>query len=276
MIFTKAICLEGKSRTVSDIWNFAMFTHDQPANTKLILNLQNNSLFNKIKARWGANEGYVLHSPLNNQPVLTLRIDTAEVVRDKITKISNAFKPWSSKTPKERSELLKSYGAAISKNRQELAELLSVENGKPLAESFGEVGYGMNACDWFAAQAKREYGQTIPSAQKNHTWLTKHYPIGPVATITPWNFPASMVTRKTIPAIAAGCTVVLKPASQTPLSAFGHKLVAEEAGIPEDVFEVIFSNNSREVGPQMFSDERIKACSFTGSTGVGKLLMKHA
>jgi len=254
--------------------------HNQPRNTCLYSDiLPKNSLYQTILQRFGANStenSLKLASPITNQVFIQLKEDSVADVTSKIEIIHHAFPNWSGRTGKYRAEIIKKYATLIEQHRQELAELLSAENGKPVAESFAEVGYGINACDWFAAEAKRHYGQVIPSAQQNHKWFTQSSAVGPCAMITPWNFPAAMVTRKSLPALAAGCTVILRPASQTPLSALGHKIVAELAGIPEEVFQIVISKNARDIGPLMFENDKIKAVSFTGSTAVGKLLMRSA
>ena len=145
-----------------------------------------------------------LASPITNEVFIRLKEDSVTDVTSKIELIDQAFPNWSSQTGKHRAEIIKKFGALIEKYRQELAELLSAENGKPVAESFAEVGYGVNACDWFAGEAKRHYGQVIPSAQPNHKWFTQSSAVGPCAMITPWNFPAAMVTRKSLQCVWNG------------------------------------------------------------------------
>lgn len=170
-------------------------------------------------------------------------------------------------------------GQVIKNHNQELAYIMSIENGKPVSEAKAELGVGPAACTWFASEARKLYGEVIPNIHANHTAFTIKQPVGPCAQITPWNFPSAMVTRKAFPALAVGCSVVLKPASVTPLSALALQILIEEAGLPKDLFQVclaISGKSTGAMGEKMFSDPRIKAVSFTGSTGIGKLLMTHA
>jgi succinate-semialdehyde dehydrogenase/glutarate-semialdehyde dehydrogenase len=160
-------------------------------------------------------------------------------------------------------------------NRDALAELLSLEQGKPLAEARGEVGYAASFFEWFAEEAKRSYGDVIPSPNPNAKIIVTREPIGVVAAITPWNFPLAMITRKAGPALAAGCTVVLKPSEETPLSAFALAVLAEKAGIPAGVFNVV-SGDAVAIGGVLTESEAVRKLSFTGSTRVGKLLAKQS
>lgn len=255
-------------------------TGESPLVSKLVSNVQtNNKLFQRIRSAYPPSKSnFSVNNPNTGAHVIDLPTDTTESTNEKISKISSAFKPWSKLTNKQRADIIRNFGVKIQEHQKDLAELLSVENGKPLAESMVEVGYGPNAANWFAAEAQREYGQVIPSAQPGRKWITTKEPVGPCAMITPWNFPSSMITRKAIPALAAGCTVVLKPAELTPLSALGLKIVANDAGIPDDAFQIVLSSheNVKDVGLAMTTNEAIKAVSFTGSTGVGKILLQQA
>jgi succinate-semialdehyde dehydrogenase/glutarate-semialdehyde dehydrogenase len=161
------------------------------------------------------------------------------------------------------------------KNQEELAHIMTMEQGKPLAEARGEIAYGASYVEWFAEEAKRIYGDTIPAPAGDKRIVVIKQPVGVVATVTPWNFPSSMITRKVAPALAAGCTVLSKPAKETPLSAIALAVLAEEAGIPPGVFNMVVTTRSREVGVTICEDERIAKMSFTGSTGVGARLLSQ-
>ncbi len=183
-----------------------------------------------------------------------------------------AFPAWAAKTAKERAVLMRRWNDLILLNAVDLARLMTAEQGKPLAESRGEIAYAASFVEWFAEEAKRVYGDVIPGHQADKRILVLRQPVGVVAAITPWNFPAAMITRKVAPAIAAGCTVVCKPATQTPYSALALAELAARAGLPKGVLNVI-TGPAREVGGVLTGDARVRKLSFTGSTEVGKLLM---
>lgn len=185
-----------------------------------------------------------------------------------------ALKSWQRKTAKERSQLLRNWFDLIVAHKKDLATLLTVEQGKPLAESEGEILYGASYIEWYAEEAKRIYGDTIPAPSADKRILVTKHPIGVCAAITPWNFPNAMITRKAAPALAAGCTFVIRPASQTPLSALALAELAEQAGIPAGVFNVI-TGSATKIGKVLTEDDRVKKFSFTGSTQVGRLLMRQ-
>ncbi|WP_192551741.1 NAD-dependent succinate-semialdehyde dehydrogenase [Pseudomonas sp. IzPS59] len=184
-----------------------------------------------------------------------------------------ALPAWRSKTAKERSAVLRKWFDLIMANQEDLARLLSWEQGKPLAESRGEIAYGASFIEWFAEEAKRVYGDIIPHDKHGRRLLVIKQAIGVVAAITPWNFPNAMITRKVGPALAAGCTVVLKPASETPLSALALAELGERAGIPAGVLNIVPGRSSREIGAELTGNPLVQKVSFTGSTGIGKLLM---
>ncbi|HEU0225530.1 MAG TPA: NAD-dependent succinate-semialdehyde dehydrogenase [Steroidobacteraceae bacterium] len=183
-----------------------------------------------------------------------------------------AFPAWAAKTAKERAVVLRRWYELIMANASDLAKLMTAEQGKPLAESKGEIAYAASFVEWFAEEAKRVYGDVIPGHQPDKRILVLRQPVGVVAAITPWNFPAAMITRKVAPALAAGCTAVCKPATQTPYSALALAELANRAGIPAGVFNVV-TGPAREVGGVLTGDARVRKLSFTGSTGIGKLLM---
>ena len=186
-----------------------------------------------------------------------------------------AFFVWRKKTAKERAELLKRWHALILENQEDLALLMTAEQGKPLAESRAEVAYGASFIEWFAEEGKRAYGEVVPPHLPGRRIMVTKEPVGVVAAITPWNFPNAMITRKAAPALAAGCTIVIKPAEDTPLSALALAELADRAGIPKGVFNIVTTARPSEVGSEMTANPIIRKLSFTGSTPVGKLLMKQ-
>ena len=183
-----------------------------------------------------------------------------------------AFPAWSRRPAKERSQILRRWFDLIVANADDLALLITGEQGKPLAEAKGEIAYAASFVEWFAEEAKRVYGDVIPSPQVDRRLVAIKQPVGVVACITPWNFPAAMVTRKAAPALAAGCTVVLKPAEQTPLTALALAALAEEAGLPAGVFNVV-TGDPDAIGGALMASASVRKLSFTGSTEVGRILM---
>lgn len=186
-----------------------------------------------------------------------------------------AFKTWSKKPADERYQLLMKWHQLIEENKHEIARIMTMEQGKPLKEALGEVQYANGFISWYAEEGKRIYGETIPASHPNKRILVRKEPVGVVAAITPWNFPAAMITRKVAPALAAGCTCVVKPANQTPLTALKMVELAHEAGIPNGVINVI-TGRSAEIGETWLKDPRVTKITFTGSTEVGKTLMRGA
>jgi succinate-semialdehyde dehydrogenase/glutarate-semialdehyde dehydrogenase len=186
-----------------------------------------------------------------------------------------AWPAWRSKTAKERSAILRHWFNLILENKDDLAAIMTAEQGKPLAESVGEIMYGASFIEWFAEEAKRVYGDVIPTHLADRRIMTIKQGIGVVAAITPWNFPNAMITRKAGPAMAAGCPVVIKPASETPLSALALAVLAEEAGVPAGVFNVMTTTDSRGVGKELTESPLVRKFSFTGSTEVGKILIRQ-
>src|SRR6201987_335494 len=192
--------------------------------------------------------------------------------RHAIDVANEAFKPWSARTAKERANVLRKWFDLMMENQEDRARLMTLEQGKPLTESRGEVAYAAAFLEWFGEEAKRVYGDTIPGHQADKRIVVTKEPIGVVACITPWNFPLARITRKAGPAIAAGCTVVLKPASQTPFSALALAELASRAGVPPGVFNVI-TGSATEIGAELTSHPTVRKLSFTGSTVIGKVLM---
>src|SRR6266496_4308148 len=192
--------------------------------------------------------------------------------RQAIDAASRAFPAWRRKTAKERAAVMRRWFDLIMANQEDLARLMTTEQGKPLAESRGEVAYAASFLEWFGEEAKRVYGDTIPGHQPDKRIIVIKEPIGVVACITPWNFPLAMITRKAGPAIAAGCAVVLKPASQTPFSALALAELAERAGLPKGVLNIV-TGSATELGAELTGNPIVRKLSFTGSTEVGKVLM---
>ncbi len=189
-----------------------------------------------------------------------------------IESAAQAFPAWAARTAKDRASVLRRWFELILANQEDLAALMTAEQGKPLAEARGEIVYAASFIEWFAEEAKRIYGDVIPSHQPDKRILVLRQPVGVVAAITPWNFPAAMITRKAAPALAAGCTFVCKPATQTPYSALALAELAERAGVPRGVFSVI-TGGATQIGGEMTANPLVRKLTFTGSTAVGKKLM---
>ncbi|MDL5595774.1 NAD-dependent succinate-semialdehyde dehydrogenase [Bacillus subtilis] len=216
---------------------------------------------------------FAVTNPANGELIAEVaslgRVETARA----IDAAQAALPAWRARTAKERSTILRRWYELIMANQEDLARLLSWEQGKPLAESRGEIAYGASFIEWFAEEAKRVYGDVIPHDKPGRRLVVIKQAIGVVAAITPWNFPNAMITRKVGPALAAGCTVVLKPASETPLSALALAALGERAGIPAGVLNIVPGTRSREIGAELTGNPLVQKLSFTGSTGIGKLLM---
>ncbi len=197
----------------------------------------------------------------------------AEDAREAVTAAADAWPAWRRLTAKARAALLRAWFDAIMANQEALARLMTLEQGKPLAESRGEVAYGASFVEYYAEEAKRVAGETLPSHGVDKRILVFREPIGVVAAITPWNFPLAMITRKCAPALAAGCPVVIKPAEATPLTALALVKLAEEVGFPAGVINVVTASRPAEIGEVLTTDPRVRKISFTGSTPVGKKLL---
>ncbi len=186
-----------------------------------------------------------------------------------------AQKGWAARTAKDRSGVLRKWYDLMMENKEDLGRILTLEQGKPLAEAIGEIVYGASFIEWFAEEARRIYGDLIPGHQPDKRIMVMKQPIGVVAAITPWNFPNAMITRKAGPAFAAGCAMVLKPASQTPFSAIAIAILAERAGLPKGLFSVV-TGSAREIGSEMTANSVVRKLTFTGSTEVGAELYKQS
>jgi succinate-semialdehyde dehydrogenase/glutarate-semialdehyde dehydrogenase len=199
----------------------------------------------------------------------------AAATRRAIDAAHAALPAWRKRTAKERAAILRQWHELMLANQEDLAQIMTAEQGKPLGESRGEIAYAASFLEWFGEEAKRVYGDTIPSPWADKRLLVTKEPVGVCAAITPWNFPAAMLARKVGAALAAGCTMVAKPAEQTPLSAFAMALLGERAGLPPGVLNVI-TGNPRAIGGELTSNPKVRKITFTGSTEVGKLLMRQS
>lgn len=200
----------------------------------------------------------------------------AEEAREAIAAAQRAFPAWSKLLAKERAAILRHWYELIIEHAEELALLMTKEQGKPLAEARGEVLYGAGFVEFFAEQAKRVYGETLPSFKDRTRTVILKQPVGVVTAITPWNFPIAMITRKVSPALAVGCTVVVKPAEDTPLSALALGELAQHAGVPKGVLNIVTTSDAASVGKELSTNPSVRAVTFTGSTEVGRILMTQA
>lgn len=230
-----------------------------------------------INGEWTPAEGsFAVLDPASGLTVGEAADGTAADAERAVEAAHMAFPAWAKRPALQRSDLLMKWHDLILRHRHELAVLLTAEMGKPLQEALGEAAHAANFVRWYAEEARRIYGETIPSNEENKRIMVIRQPVGVVAAITPWNFPAAMVTRKVAPALAAGCTVVLKPAEQTPLTAVRLMELAAEAGLPDGVLNLITTSRPAEVGKVLTTDLRVRKVTFTGSTEVGRLLNRQA
>ncbi len=242
------------------------------------MQLKDPSLFRQqayIDGAWldaDGGETLKVNNPASNEILGTVPKMGATETRRAIEAAERALPAWRELTAKERSQTLRRWYELILENQEDLARLMTLEQGKPLAESRGEIAYAASFIEWFAEEAKRIYGDTIPGHQKDKRIIVIKQPIGVTAAITPWNFPAAMITRKAGPALAAGCTMVVKPASQTPFSALALAELAERAGIPKGVFSVV-TGSAGDIGNELTANPIVRKITFTGSTEVGAKLM---
>jgi len=220
-------------------------------------------------------ETYAVRNPATGEVIAQVAKGGAAETAQAIAAAERALSAWRLLTAKERGARVRRWGELMLEHRDALAELLTREQGKPLAEARGEVGYAASFFEWFAEEAKRAYGDVIPSPNPNAKIIVTREPVGVVAAITPWNFPLAMITRKAGPALAAGCTMVLKPSEETPLSALALAVLAAKAGIPPGVFNIV-SGDAVAIGGALTESDVVRKLSFTGSTRVGKLLAKQS
>ena len=230
-----------------------------------------------IDGEWtGADSGetFDVRNPATGETIAKVARCGTNETRRAVEAAGRAQVAWREKTAKERAALLRRWFNLMLEAQEDLAQILTAEQGKPLAEARGEIAYGASYIEWFAEEAKRIYGDTIPAPSADKRVVVIKQPVGVVACITPWNFPNAMLTRKIAPALAAGCTVVCKPANETPLSAFAFAELAERAGIPAGVINIV-AGITREIGAELTSNPVVRKLTFTGSTEVGKLLMEQ-
>ncbi len=214
-------------------------------------------------------------NPANGEIVATTANGDAADATRAVEAAAEAFKTWSCIPAKQRAVLLRNWFNLLMENADDLGAIMTAEQGKPLAEAVGEVGYGAGFIEYYAEESKRVVGATIPTISNDRRLQTYKQPVGVVGCITPWNFPNAMIARKAGPALGSGCTIVIKPATETPLSALSMCELADRAGIPKGVISVVAGNNSREIGAVLTQHPKIGKFTFTGSTAVGKILMKQ-
>jgi succinate-semialdehyde dehydrogenase/glutarate-semialdehyde dehydrogenase len=222
-----------------------------------------------------ARKTFTVDNPATGEVIGAVPDMGAAETRRAIEAAERAWPAWRAKTAKERAAILRKWFDLVMASQDDLGLLLTTEQGKPLAEAKGEIAYGASFIEWFAEEAKRVYGDVIPQHQADKRILVIKQPVGVAAMITPWNFPNAMITRKAAPALAAGCTVVLKPAEQTPFSALAMAELAERAGIPKGVFNVI-TGDAPSIGKELCANPKVRKLSFTGSTEVGRILMRQS
>src|SRR3954467_14977634 len=213
-------------------------------------------------------------NPATGQTLGSVPVMGAAEARRAIEAAERAWPAWRAKTGKERAVILRKWFDLMMANQEDLAQMLTAEQGKPLAEARGEIAYGASFIEWFGEEAKRTYGDTIPSPWADKRIVVMKQPIGGCALITPWNFPNAMITRKAGPALAAGCTVIIKPAGQTPFSALALAELAERAGIPKGVINIL-TGDSKAIGNEWCTNGAVRKLSFTGSTETGRVLMRQ-
>jgi succinate-semialdehyde dehydrogenase/glutarate-semialdehyde dehydrogenase len=229
-----------------------------------------------IDGRWTGEGRTPIHNPATGEIIARVPDLGAAETKLAIEAAATAFPGWSKRLAKERANILRRWFDLMIAHRDDLALILTSEQGKPLAEARGEIDYAAAFIEFFAEEAKRIYGETIPSHRADGRILVLRQPIGVIASITPWNFPAAMITRKIAPAIAVGCTAVIKPAPETPLTALALGVLAERAGLPAGVLNIVTGEDAQAIGSMMCTHDAVKFIGFTGSTEVGRLLMKQA
>lgn len=229
--------------------------------------------FSYINGSWHSSETQTeVFNPANGEKIISISNAGSAEAELAVKSAKKALRTWSRKTANERAGLLRKWFALINEHREDLAKILTLEQGKPFKEALGEIDYGASYIEWFAEEAKRIYGDTIPSASNDKRIVVVKQPVGVVTAITPWNFPNAMIARKASAALAAGCTFVVKPAHLTPISALALAELAERAGIPAGVFNVIVGEDAKGIGKVLTQHRDVAKFTFTGSTGVGKVL----
>ncbi|ALS96939.1 NAD-dependent succinate-semialdehyde dehydrogenase [Lacimicrobium alkaliphilum] len=229
-----------------------------------------------IDGQWcDSDESFAVTNPANGDTLVLVANHGAGGAEKAVAAAHKAFKAWAAKSAGERASLMRKWYELMMQHQDDLGRLLTLEQGKPLAEAKGEVAYGASYIEWFAEEAKRVYGDTIPAPSSDKRVLVIKQPVGVVSAVTPWNFPNAMIARKAAAALAAGCTFVVKPAAETPLSALAMAELAQRAGIPDGVLNVITGKDSKAIGKVLTEDPRVRKFTFTGSTQVGKVLISQ-
>jgi succinate-semialdehyde dehydrogenase / glutarate-semialdehyde dehydrogenase len=225
----------------------------------------------------GATQRFAVDDPATGATLAQVANLGAAEAESAIAAANRAWPAWRSKTAKERAAILMAWFRLLHQHADDLARIMTAEQGKPLAEAKGEVAYGASFIEWFAEESKRVYGETVPTTDANKRYLVIKQAVGVCAAITPWNFPIAMITRKVAPALAAGCTVIIKPAEQTPLSALAVAELAQRAGIPPGVLNIVTADSEQSIaiGKVLCASDTVRHLSFTGSTEVGRILMKQ-
>ncbi|MBJ6372146.1 NAD-dependent succinate-semialdehyde dehydrogenase [Sedimentitalea arenosa] len=231
-----------------------------------------------VGGQWvdGDNGTFKVINPARGDVIAEVADLSRAQVADAIAQAEAAQKDWAAMTGKERAGLLRKFFDLMMENAQDLGTILTAEQGKPLNEAVGEIAYGASFVEFFAEEAKRVYGETIPGHQRDKRIMVLKQPIGVAASITPWNFPNAMITRKAAPALAAGCAFVARPAKETPLSALVMGVLADRAGLPAGIFNVVTSSSASEIGKEFCENPAVRKLTFTGSTEVGRILLKQA
>ncbi|MBT3545549.1 MAG: NAD-dependent succinate-semialdehyde dehydrogenase [Saprospiraceae bacterium] len=219
---------------------------------------------------------FSVYNPYDQVKIAEVSDCTQVDTESAITAADHAFQIWSNYTANKRSRILQNWYKLIIENATDLAHILTIEQGKPLQEAIGEIKYGASYIEWFAEEAKRVYGDVIPGQSRKNRITVIKQPVGIVGAITPWNFPSAMITRKVAPALAAGCTVIVKPSEFTPLSALALAELSDRAGFPKGVINIVTTKDAASIGQSLTSNSKVKKISFTGSTPVGKIVLKQS
>ncbi|RHZ58165.1 hypothetical protein Glove_375g91 [Diversispora epigaea] len=283
MVFPRSLLGGTKVRGFVNIQSFFHPTTKRSITTLEISKLKDPSLFCQnafVNGEWvksKTKKEFSVLDPATNQEIGKVPEMNAEDIKIAIKAAKEAFKDWAALTAKNRHDFLKTLNSFILDNKNDLATILTQENGKPINEALEEIKYGAGFIEWFSEETRRTYGDVIPSPMKSNRILVQKQPVGVVGIITPWNFPNAMITRKIGAALAAGCTVVIKPAAATPFSALAIAKLASKAGFPKGVINVVTAEqNLKEVGLELTTNPDVKKISFTGSTPVGKMLMQQS
>ena len=229
-----------------------------------------------LAGEWVSGPTFPVRNPARGDVVAEVTDITRSQTAEAIDAAYAAQKEWAARTAKERTNILRRWYELMMENADDLGAILTAEQGKPLGEAKGEIAYGASFIEWFAEEAKRVNGETIPGHQPDKRIMVMKQPIGVAAAITPWNFPNAMITRKAAPALAAGCAFIVRPASETPLSALALGVLADRAGLPKGILSILPASDASGVGKEFCENEKVRKLSFTGSTEVGRILLRQA